>query len=404
MNILVLANKIPYPPNDGGAFATLNMCMGLSNAGARVTLLAMTTPKHPTRVEEIPNDITEKINVETIFVDTTISAIKALINFLFSSKPYNAVRFESKDFTKRLKTLLESNSYDLVQLEGLYVAPYIGIIRARTNSPIALRAHNVEHEIWERTSSNESSGLKRFYYKHLARRVLKMERKTLGMIDILIPISERDGKILMEMGFSGLNQVVPTGYDIGGTDNEGDEPLEFPSVFHLGGLDWNPNREGIIWFLENCWTDIHSTIRNVKFYVAGRGAPDDFMKRLSTYPGVVYCGEVDNARRFMRSKALMIVPLLSGSGMRIKIVEGMALGKAVLSTSIGAEGIEADHDTQIVIADDPVNFTFQVINLLSDRDKLIEIGKNAQLFAKVKLDNNRLTQNLFDFYKQVIGE
>jgi glycosyltransferase involved in cell wall biosynthesis len=404
MNILVLANKVPYPPNDGGAFATLNMCLGLSNAGARITLLAMTTPKHPTRSEDIPNSITEKVNVETIFVDTTISAFKALLNYLFSSKPYNAVRFESKIFKKRLRSLLESNKYDLIQLEGLYLAPYIGLIRSKTDCPIALRAHNVEHEIWERTTSNESNTLKRIYYNHLARRVLKMETKTLKNIDILIPISDRDGQILMKMGFSGLNNVVPTGYDIAAIDNEEDVPLDFPSLFHLGGLDWNPNREGIIWFLENCWTDIHSTIPNVKFYVAGRGAPDNFVKRLSTYKGVIFCGEIDNARNFIRSKALMIVPLLSGSGMRIKIVEGMALGKAVLSTSIGAEGIEADPDTQIVIADDPVNFTFQAINLLNDRDRLIEIGKNAKIFAKVKLDNNRITESLFNFYKEVIGE
>jgi len=402
MNILVLANKVPYPPNDGGAFATLSMCTGLSNAGANITLLAMTTPKHRTLAKDIPDCVTEKFTVETVYVDTKISPFKALLNFLFSSKPYNAVRFESKEFANLLSNLLQSNTYDLVQLEGLYLTPYIKIIRSKISSPIALRAHNVEHEIWQRRSSNEVKKLNRFYTDHLAKRIKKMERKALGLVDILVPISEKDEQGLTNLGFKGLSMVVPTGYNFDEIEGDREVTVEFLSIFHLGGLDWHPNREGILWFLDNCWSLVRSELPDVRFYVAGRGAPDDFVQKIGSYEGVVYCGEVEDAREFMRTKALMIVPLLTGSGMRIKIVEGMALGKAVVSTNIGAEGIEADPETQIAIADEPISFAYQIINLLKDRGKLDEMGRNAKLFARIKLDNNRITKALLDFYSEML--
>jgi glycosyltransferase involved in cell wall biosynthesis len=403
MKILVLANKVPYPPNDGGALATLNMCLGLNIAGAEIVLLAMSTPKHTTSAENIPDVIAKQINAETVFVDTTISVVSALRNYLFSSLPYNAERFVSKEYKKRLGKILESSTFDIVQLEGLYLAPYIKFIRKKTKSPIALRAHNVEHEIWQRTAANEPNFLRRYYYKHLARRIKRMEIKALRMIDLLIPISERDAQFLNELGYSGSCFVNPTGYDIEDSCND-DIPLEFPSLFHIGALDWHPNREGILWFLDNCWQNIVEELPNLTFYVAGRGAPQDFIGTIQSYKGVEFCGEVVDARKFIQSKALMIVPLLSGSGMRIKIVEGMALGKAVISTSIGAEGIEADHGKQIIIADNPHNFYQEICRLLSDKELLAQIGKDAQLFAKVKLDNNRLTQNLLNYYKSALND
>ncbi len=401
MNILLLANKVPFPPKDGGAFATLNMAVGLANAGAKVTIVAMCTPKHNTPKQDFPEWLLSKVDVETVYVDTSISTVKATINLLFSRSPYNAQRFNSEEYRNILSKILKEKKFDLVQLEGPYLEPYIETIRNFHNGPIALRAHNVEWEIWERSAVAQRNLLKRWYFSILSRRIHRLEKRVLSMVDLLVPISLRDSEKLYQMGFSGPSFICPTGYNID-SPSRVDISFEFPSIFHLGGLDWIPNQEGILWFLENCWPTIKSQINQMNFYVAGRNAPNDFVERISTYPGVVYRGEINDSAAFIKSKALMVVPLLSGSGMRIKIVEGLALGKAIVSTSIGAEGIEVENGKHIAIADTPELFSQKVIDLLKDKKYVLEMGRNAKLFASENLDNNKLTQDLYSFLKSTI--
>lgn len=400
MNILIVANKVPYPPNDGGAFATLNMALGLQKAGANVTVAAISTPKHPTTSNDVPLDIAESVRFETVFVDTRISPFKAVTNFLFSKLPYNAERFISKDFEKLLEKILIEQDFDLIQLEGLYLAPYIPCIRRRSKSPIALRAHNVECEIWERTASNEPNSLRRFYLKSLAKRIRRMEIDTLQKTDLLVPISLRDEKILQGMGFAKPSHTCPTGYQLGDPYVAKDELL-YPSVFHIGGLDWGPNREGLMWFLENCWELIREVVPGVDFYVAGRNASKEFVNKLNSYPKLNYLGEVPDSKEFMASKAVMVVPLLAGSGMRIKIVEGLSLGKAIVSTSIGAEGIEAKDGEEIMIANTPNEFVGKTVKLLQNKEACASMGEKAKLFASQKLDNDRLVKDLYEFYLSV---
>lgn len=401
MNILIVANKVPYPPNDGGAFATLNMALGLQNAGAKVTVAAITTPKHPTTSKDIPEHLTQKIRFETAYIDTKINPVKGFLNFLFSRMPYNAVRFISKSFNNLLIDILKDNKFDIIQLEGLYVAPYIKTLRKYSRAPIALRAHNVEHEIWNRTVGIETNALRRFYLKNLAKRIEKMESRALKDVDLLVPISHRDEKILLQMGFSKLSHTCQTGYLLDKSIGNDIEPL-YPSVFHLGGLDWLPNREGLIWFLDNCWELISEIVPDVEFFIAGRNAPADFVKKVSTYKNVNFMGEVPDSKEFMLSKAVMVVPLMAGSGMRIKIVEGLSLGKAIVSTSIGAEGIDAKDGEEIMIANKANELVAKAVKLLSDKEKFLSMCKNAKNFANQKLDNDKLVKDLFNFYQDII--
>ncbi len=174
--------------------------------------------------------------------------------------------------------------------------------------------------------------------------------------------------------------------------------LEFPSVFHIGALDWMPNQEGLLWFFENVWGKILEKHPDLLFYLAGRNAPPHF--KVLPYPNVVYTGEVDNAYDFIRSKAVMIVPVLSGSGMRIKIIEGMALGKAIVTTSIGTEGIATTHGSDIFISDDPEEFARYVCSLIEDRNFCLKIGENASKFVKSRYDNYIITSSLVRLFSK----
>ncbi|MDY0255102.1 MAG: glycosyltransferase [Tenuifilaceae bacterium] len=400
MNILVLANKIPYPPRDGGALATYNMIVGLAMAGAQVTLLAMRTPKHSGFLGwEADVGMQKSIEIKAVDVNTRISPVKALANLLFSDKPYNAERFVSREYRIALEHFLTQKHYDMVQLEGLYLTPYIGLIRERFGGPIALRAHNVEWEIWQRASENQSNPIKRWYFSSLANRIRVMEKEALRQIDWLIPITARDAQMLQQMGYHGKVFVSQVGYNLSlAADDEVSSDFEHPSIFHLGGLDWLPNQEGVIWFLKHCWPLVLAKFPSARFYVAGRNAPRWLVKQMLHHPNVTYCGEVSSAIQFMQSKGIMVVPILTGSGMRVKIVEGMALGKAIVSTTIGAEGIDAQHGKQLHIADSPDDFVNAIETLLHSKQSIVEMGTNAKAYAHTNFDNQTLTAHLLKFY------
>ena len=172
------------------------------------------------------------------------------------------------------------------------------------------------------------------------------------------------------------------------------------SLFHLGALDWMPNQQAIQWFLEDIWPKVLEQKPDAKFYVAGRNLPD-WITDLKI-KGVIIEGEVQSAADFINSKEIMVVPLLSGSGMRIKIVEGLALGKCIISTSIGAEGIHYSNNENILIADTAEDFAAAIIKCLDNEKLPLEIGRKARLLAEKEYDNDKITEELTGFYSKLI--
>ena len=399
MRILIVANKMPYPAKDGGAIATLSLAMSLRKCGCDVDLLAMNTSKHFCNVGDIPTEISSEISFHAVPIDTKIRATAALKNLLFSSLPYNAERFINKDFEKKLCELLTTNSYDIVQLEGLYLCPYIPAIKRCTQAKVALRAHNVEHEIWSRMVENEKSLPKKWYKSIIARRMRKFELSHINSYDYLVPITDRDAKFFSENGNSKPIYVVQSGL-------EPESPLlsidnakaVYPTFSYIGALDWQPNCEGLTWFVEKVWNEYHSRHAEAKFRVAGRNADATFANFLKTN-GVDYLGEVESAADFYASGSIFVVPLFSGSGMRIKIVEAMAAGKAVITTTLGTEGIATENGKNIFVADSASEFLACMEKIAGDKALYDEISANARKFVVENFDNNIIASRLLDFYK-----
>ncbi len=396
MKILQLTNKVPYPPKDGGAIATLNLSTGLADTGHQVSMLAMNTPKHNFEVSRIPSDITKKVHIEAVDVDTNIKPAAAFSNLLFSSLPYNASRFFSESYGARLIEILKHQEFDIIQLEGLYLAHYIPLIRKHSKALIALRAHNIEHEIWQRTAQQEKSFLKKHYFKILAKRIMKFKKMILNTYDLLVPITQRDADRFTLFGNTRPMHVSPVGYQIANRHPEPDK-IRFPSVGCLGTLDWFPNQEGLIWFVDQVWPEIKQKRPELPFYIAGRNAPGWLEAYLSKKP-VTYLGEIEDAEKFIRETAIMVVPLFSGSGMRVKIIEGMALGKTIVTTSIGAEGIPVQHLENIVVEDTAEGFVKRIIQLIDEPHLFNAIGSNATRFIHKNFDNMKVCKELSDFY------
>lgn len=401
MNILQLTNKMPYPAKDGGAIATLNLSKGFVNAGHKITILTMNTAKHFFDKKDLPTELTSKITFETVYVEASINAKDALKNLFFSKLPYNAVRFIDNNYKNKLINILKSEQFDIVQLEGLYLAPYIETIRKYSTAKISLRAHNIEHEIWKRVSANETNPVKKKYLKVLSNRIKKFEESYINQYDLLVPITDRDLKVLNKMGNNKPAKSSMTGIDISNLIAD-TKNIDYPSIFHIGALDWAPNQEGLYWFFNNVWSNLLKIMPDLKLYIAGRNAPENLIETIKKQPNTLYLGEVDDAYKFMNSKAVMIVPLHSGSGMRIKIIEGMALNKTIVSTEIGTEGIPTENGKNILIANSSQEFTGAIEKVLSNRDLFDKIGHNAGKFIKENYDNNTISIELLDFYKKHI--
>ncbi len=397
MKILQVTNKVPYPTKDGGAIACMNLTRGFAMLGHDVTVLAMNTIKHHINISDIPESVKDWGEFRLVDVPARISVVSAIVNLLFSVKPYNAIRFISKPFEQELKKLLQQKQFDIVQLEGLYVCPYINVIRKYCDAKIVYRAHNIESEIWERTAVL-SRGLKKLYIKILAKRIKSFEKGFINKYDLLVPITERDGIILNQMGNTKPVYVSPTGIDTKVLIPHS-KKLEHPSLFHIGSLEWGPNQEGLIWFIDRCWPKIHDKFPFLKFYIAGRRAPEWLVKRFNA-PNIIYMGEVADAYEFMNSKSIMIVPLFSGSGMRIKIIEGMALGKPIVTTPIGTEGISTMSGKNIYIADNEQEFLLDIERLITDPELFKAISANAIEYIQQKFDNLALAGALISFYKK----
>ena len=396
MKILLLTNKFPYPPRDGGSIATLNMINGLHHAGNKITCLALNTSKHPFPVKQIPGDLGDAIRFLGVDCDISIRPLQLVSNLLFSRHPYIAKRFDIKAFRKVLASLLEEETFDIIQLEGPYPGQYLDLIRKMSKARISLRAHNVEHLIWQRKAQNERSFLKKWYFNNMARRLKQFELAVAQGADALIPISECDASYFSNLGLQMPMLTIPAGLI---RKNYPLTPLPaLPSVFFIGALDWLPNQEGLSWFLHNVFDLLLNELPELRFHVAGRNAPGHFEKKLK-HPNISYHGEVEDAIAFMQNYRVMVAPLLTGSGIRIKILEGLALGRPVVTTSAGIEGIPDISHPFVAVADDPKVFSSQLIKLVLDSDGLDRSPGEAHQFISRHFDTFALSERLSRFYK-----
>lgn len=398
MRILQLCHKPPFPPVDGGCVAMNAITSGLLAKGHKVKILAVSTKKHPFNKEKVPAEYIKKTAIEAVFIDTGLKVSAGLKN-LFSSGSYNVERFYSSAFEDKLKEVLRNEKFDVIHFESIFVAPYLKLAKALSDATVVLRAHNVEHRIWERMAAKTSNPLKKWYLGFLAKRLKEYELDILQQFDGIAAITEDDKKYFLDNGIKPAIEVFPLGIDSAQYKVAKPKEVEFPSLFHLGSMDWMPNEEGIKWFLEKVWIKVHTAYPELKLYLAGRNMPD-WLANLDM-EGVVIDGAVENARDYMSKKGVMIVPLLSGGGMRVKIIEGMALGKAIVSTTIGAEGINYTNGENMLIADTPEQMLEQIGKCLNDRNFFDRLGVNARKHAVANFDYKEVAGKLVGFYEKL---
>ena len=396
MKILQVCYKPPFPALDGGSMGMHSLTMGLINNGHKVKVLAFNTYKHPSDPSKLPSSYIEQTGYETIFVDLKLRPLSALLAFL-KNQSYHVKRFVSKQMNDRLISLLKEEDFDIIQLESIYLATYVHTIRKHSKAKLVLRAPNIEHLIWERTTAFTKNPFKRLYLRQLASSLKTFELKMVNSFDGVFPVTQVDADYFKANGCNNSCTGIPVGIEI--FDLVCKHLAEKNTLFHIGSMDWIPNQQGIKWFIDEIWDDVHKALPELKVYFAGRSMPQWLLK-LEKENIIIY-GEVPDSAGFICSKDIMIVPLLSGSGIRIKILEAMSLGKCVIATSQAAEGILYENNINIIIADTVEEFQTAIKKCIQDETFSKMIAENGERLIEEKDNINTVARDLVDLYNKL---
>lgn len=393
MRILQLCPKVPWPPDDGGRVAARVLALSLVRAGADVRTLSLNPGKHRVDPRSLPDEA-RALRLEAIDVDTSVTVGGALKSLVLGTS-YNVERFFSGPFERRMTEIVRDDPPDAVLLESLYMVPYVPALRAATRAPVVLRSLNVEHEIWRGLARGEPRVARKLYLDLLERRLRAFEVATLNDVDAILPVTPEDAATFRRLGASVPVHVAPVGVDSGSYPDRSGQGDPRTLVF-LGSLDWRPNLEAVHWFLETVWPLVRQAVPDARFHLGGSNPPQD-LPVPAREEGVRFLGRVDDARAFLASGAAMVVPLLSGGGLRVKILEAMALGIPVVSTRLGAAGIGARDGEEILLADQPDRLARACVTLLSDRERAVSVGLAGRRKVRAAFDADVVARETLAF-------
>lgn len=386
MKILVVTSRVPFPLHDGGAIATYNQIKSYTALGHQVTLCCLNTRKHYVEEATIQQAFDFTAAVHTVEADTDLKPLPALRSLLFGTS-YNIIRFDVPNMHRKLEQLCRMQSFDLIQLEGLFTAPYIDTLRQVSKAPLLLRQHNVEFRIWEKLAYHEPNPVKKWYLNILARRLKEYELTCLPKVDYVGAITESDADDMKQLCPKAKISVNPAGIDIPSEQHPGN-PFE---VFHIGSMEWIPNREGVRWLLEKVWPLVIQKEPRATLHLAGKGMNEDFCRPLPH--GVYNDGTVDDAAGWYKGFGISVVPLMAAGGIRMKTLEALAAGKNVVSTSTGAAGLPLVHGKNVLIADNEHAFADAILRLMHDA-KLRETLRMEGRTLASGYDRKRLAEQL----------
>ncbi|TZF82126.1 glycosyltransferase family 4 protein [Pedobacter sp. BS3] len=397
MRVLLLTNQVPFSSTSGYPIVVYNTIKGLLAQGAEVAVFSLNPQTYHIDIRTIDDPLLKQITLATASINTNLSTWNLLIN-MFKGRAANVSRFYKSASVAKLKNFLKHHKFDIIQLEGLFVMPYLSVIRQYSKAKIIYRAHNLEHQVGELLASTERSPLRRLYRQMAAKRLYKFEIANMNKPDAILTLNESDKSHLQFLGCTVHIHSFPVAIDLENYHPDFSQ-MEFPSIFHIGSMDFAPNVDSLNWFINTVWKDLQALNIGLTLHLAARDMPPDFLDD-DEYNIKLY-HNVGDARQFMNSKAIMIVPLRSVSGMRVRIIEAMAMKKCIISTSLGADGIRYQHGKNILIADTADEFYKYILKCTTDRKFCETIGENARKLVEREYDISSTSHRLMAFYKKL---
>ena len=309
--------------------------------------------------------------------ESTLSQTLDYIWRLSSPAPYAVRKFTHPQVQRTVAQWMSERDFDVAVCDFLSASLNFP---AQPTLPCVLFQHNVETVLWRRMAKTETSLLRRLSYRIEAARMARYERKALGRFHHVIAVSERDRDEMLKLDPRSQITVVPTGVDTELYRVAPPASADPPIVTFTGSMDWEPNIDAVEYFCRQIWPSILDARPDARFQIVGRKPPAR-VRRLES-PSVEVTGMVPSVADYLRAATVVIVPLRIGGGTRLKIFEAMAMGKAVVSTSIGAEGLDVTPGRDLVIADAPESLAQEILKLLRDPDLRHSYEQAAATLAK----------------------
>jgi len=384
MNVLILSHKPPFPIIDGGCFAMTKFLKNISSIETikQIEYFSIHTHKHPFVPEEFPE--IKNVNFSSSFVDTKIYFIDALISFI-KFKSYNISRFYSKSVKKELEQLCKKMNFDIVIFEGLFTTIYQKDIQGFSNAKFGYRAHNIEHEIWQQLAKKERNSIKKYFLKLLAKNLKTKELELINSVDFILPLSSKDQEKIKK-------KTNKPSFYIPVSINNFEPKADYSnlSLCFIGSFNWRPNSEGLLWFIKDVFPKIKQHFPHITINIAGRES--EKINELKGLDGVNIKGFVINSSDFLLENGIFIAPLISGSGVKIKVLEALSLGLPCVLTEIAAEGL--DLPTTINISKTADDFTNDLLQLINNESARKIRGLDAYSFIKAEFSDNKISSDL----------
>ena len=394
LRLLLLTAKPPFPPIDGGRIAVYEPLRRVAARGHRITLL---TFQPPGQDEVGLAQLASLCRVESIPHDTRTRPLEMIRN-LFSPLPYNVAKYRSPRMAQKLREALASEAFDVVHLEQVHMAGYHAITQGQWGIPTVLRQQNIESHLAERYWRTQT-GLRRAYARLLAARLRRYESAACAAMDRCLAITAEDAGRLRNLSPHARVVVIPAGVDVEAfRPSPQDEQPE--TVVFVGAMDWLPNADAVIWFCQEALPAIRQAFPAVQFYVVGKD-PSPAVCRLAEGGAVHVTGFVADVRDHLARATVFVVPLRVGGGMRLKLLQALAMAKPSVSTTIGAEGIAVAHGQEILLADDAAAFAQCVIDLLRDPGLRVRLGENGRRLVETRYSWEATTDMLEAAYQEV---
>ncbi|MFZ1401063.1 MAG: glycosyltransferase [Candidatus Promineifilaceae bacterium] len=384
MKVLLLTPQLPYPPHQGTSLRNFHIIRGLAQA-CEVSLLSFLELGQSVAADRIGPlaELCERI--ETVPVPQRTTG-KRLQQLLTTRRPDMAHRLYSPAFTARLRQLLQTADFDIVQIEGIELARYLPVVRQGSpRSKIVFDDHNAETELQRRNFLTDLRQPRRWvaaaYSAEQVRRLRKFERWVCQQADWVTAVSHPD-QIHLEKLTNGKTPitVIPNSLDVPQFQLEAAEAIPSDIVFS-GKMDYRPNVDAVLWFVAEVWPMVKKERPSTTFTIVGQ-KPHARLARLKAEPGITLTGWVDRVEPYLAGAKLFILPFRVGSGTRLKLIEAMAAGKAVVSTAVGAEGFPVMDGREIRLVEDGGGFGTAVLHLLNHPQERQRLGQAAQQFAQ----------------------
>ncbi len=403
MKILFVTASLPYPPQQGGALRTYGLLHGLHHAGHKLTLLSFSDSNGASYIGTPLETFCSQIET----VATPNRAKKDRLRDLFlSTQPDIARRLYSQTFETRLKELVTNNQFDLIQFEGIEVACYLPIIRQMgMKAKLVYDAFNAEaamqYAIFEIDRGNPRRWLVAAYSLVQSRRIGKFEDDLCQQADLVIAVSSEDASLLQSHNPKNTIPVVANGIFTDEYEKQSSElNLGEHALVFTGKMDYRPNVDAVLWFVSQVLPKIKQVANDVQFYIVGQ-KPHESLEPLRDNSSVIVTGWVESVLPYLKGSEVYIAPLRMGSGTRLKILEAMAAGCAVVATTLAASGMKRETEMGMLVVDNPEQMAETIIKLLNTPELRSKLGEAAHQYVKSHYDWSVLIPDLLAAYKAI---